>query len=175
MKKSTIVILLAVLLVLLWATAAFLAVKKASPAKATIISAGSAAESFVVGMRDSAGVRLKEFFGKYTIVLTFLGEDNQSLKFDAKMKQTLKEKLNARENLLWFTVKKTGFFCVIEEQTGKFGLKYRTIWSDLPKAYNFSDLPSVIIIDKFGIIKFVYMGYSPTMVDDLNIGLKEKK
>jgi hypothetical protein len=173
MKKRVIIVSLALFLLAL-VTAFIILALGSKPKAAPGIRAGSRAESFIVGMKDSAALALKDLIGQYTIVLAFTGPDNQSEKYAEKMKLAVAEKLLSRKNLLWLNIKKTNFSYIIEEQSRNLGLKYKSLWSTLPKIYDFKDFPSIIIIDKSGTIKFVYIGYSPTMIDDLAAGLKEK-
>ncbi len=140
---------------------------------AELVKAGGRADNFILGMKNSAAFSLKDLAGKYTVILAFTGEDNPSRKFLEKAREKLGAVLAKRSDIIWFNIRMQKPYCVIEELTGKFGLKYRTALSKLPASYHFRDLPAVIIIDRDGTITFVYIGYSPTMADDLKAGLGE--
>ena len=129
------------------------------------LKAGSSCRDFVLGMKNKTLYNLKDFFGRYLIVLAFTDNGMPS----AKLNRLLKKNLNAfkKNNVIWFNIKKDGRHAIIEEMTSQLGLKYRTLYENIPDFYSFSVSPSIILIDRNGIILLVYSGYSPTVINDI--------
>jgi hypothetical protein len=134
-------------------------------------AAGGTPENLIIGMRNSVTYRLDDLLGRYTIVLAFLDNSVNSRKFEAACAENLLTTFKNRHDLVWLNIKKDRAHIVIEEQTKVFSLMYRTLAASIPQYYNFSRLPSVLVIDKNGIIKLLYNGYSPTIFTDIYHGL----
>jgi len=137
------------------------------------LNAGKTARNFILGMKDSVVYHLNDFFGEYIIVLVFLDDNYPSSRFDGLFRKNIENFVLKRKNIIWFNIKRQRMHAIIEEKTNKLKLKYRTLYSNLPEFYNFSHFPSVLIIDKHGIIRLVYIGYSPTIVNDLKNSILE--
>lgn len=136
-----------------------------------IPTAGGTPENFILGMNNSVTYRLSDLLGKHVIVLAFLDNSINSRRFEAACAENLRSKFNDRHDLIWFNIKKDRAHIVIEEQTKILSLMYRTLTAAMPVFYNFSKLPSILVIDKNGIIKLLYNGYSPTIFTDIHNGM----
>ncbi|GEM_PF-3977746 len=135
------------------------------------IKAGDQAINFTLGFTESKTITLNDFLGKINLILVFLNESPESFKTEQMLYKFNNDFLSKRKDILLFFLKKTGDFIIIEEKTNYFNLKYRTFFSKVPEVYNFSSLPSLIFIDRYGIIKILYNGYSPTLIKDLQNNL----
>lgn len=133
--------------------------------------AGGTPEDFILGMSNSVTYRLNDFFGEHVIVLAFLDNSINSRKFETGCADSINNLFDDRHDLLWFNIRHDGTHTVIEEQTKVLSLMYRTLTSSFPAYYYFSKTPSVLVIDKNGIIKLLYSGYSPTIFADIHSGL----
>jgi hypothetical protein len=141
--------------------------KKNHPAPA----AGGTPEDFILGMSNSVTYRLNDFLGRNVIILVFLDNSVNSRKFEEACAGSLNESFGNRRDLIWFNIKRGVSHTVIQEQTKKLSLTYRTPAFGIPAFYSFSNLPSVLVIDKNGIIKLLYSGYSPTIFSDIKNSL----
>ena len=137
----------------------------------TGLAAGGAPENFILGMKGPEIYRLNDIIGRYVIVLAFLDSAPPSVKFLDMYRSRLWDYILSRPDIIWFNIKKDEQHAVIEEQTEHLNLMYRTPYSSMPDLYDFKNMPAVLIIDKKGVIKLVYSGYSPTIFSDLRDGL----
>lgn len=142
--------------------------------KRDILIAGSYAKDFILGMKNSTIYKLSDFIGKYNIILAFLDTSPQSHKINNIIENDrLKSFLQKNNDVIWFNIlKDDSHRMIIEEKTDEVNLSYRTLSENIPKFYNFKNFPSIIIINKSGIIHLVYSGYSPTIVNDILDTLK---
>ncbi|MBP7791884.1 MAG: hypothetical protein KA120_02360 [Candidatus Goldbacteria bacterium] len=169
--KKKILILLTVLLsttiIYFWAT-------KNKKTKNVTITAGSYAKDFVIGMKESVIYKLSDFTGKYNVVLVFLDASPMSHKIMNIPEDTgIKSFLRRNDDVLWFNVfMDDPRHFVIEEKTKKINLLYKTLRSNIPDFYDFKNFPSIVIIDKSGIVHLIYSGYSPTIAHDILNALK---
>jgi cytochrome oxidase Cu insertion factor (SCO1/SenC/PrrC family) len=138
------------------------------------ILAGSYAKDFIIGMKNSAIYRLSDFIGKYNIILAFLDTSPQSDKINNIVENSnLNSFINKSSDIIWFNIlKDDNNRMTIEEKTQKINLSYRTLSENILKFYNLKNFPSIIIINKEGVIHLVYSGYSPTVINDILDTLK---
>jgi len=129
--------------------------------------AGGLPEDFVLGMSNSVTYRLGDFLGKHVIVLAFLDNNANSVRFEQGCAESLDGPFKERHDLVWFNIKRENAHAVIKEQTKTLSLMYRAPSSEIPGFYAFKTLPTVLLIDRTGTIKLVYSGYSPTIFDDI--------
>jgi hypothetical protein len=130
-------------------------------------TAGGMPEDFILGLSNSVTYRLNDFLGKRVIVLCFMDSSSNSSRFEQGCAGALNGPLADRHDLIWFNIKRENSHAVIKEQTRVISLMYRAPSADIPAFYNFTSLPSVLVIDRTGTIKLVYSGYSPTIFDDI--------
>ncbi len=135
------------------------------------IKAGDQAINFTLGFTDSKIITLNDFLGKTNLLLVFLNESPASSKTEQMLMNFKNNFLLKRKDILLFFLKKTGDFIIIEEKTNYYNLKYRTLFSKIPEVYHFSSFPYLLFIDRHGIIKILYNGYSPTLLQDLQNNL----
>jgi hypothetical protein len=135
------------------------------------LTAGGTPENFTLGMKGSTAYGLSDIIGKYIIVLAFLDNNIPSGKFLDIYKARFSDYILSRHDIIWFNIKKDALHAVIEEQTKHLNLLYRMPVSGLPDFYNFKNMPAILVIDKNGVIKLAYSGYSPTIINDLRAGL----
>ncbi len=135
--------------------------------KYSLIKAGDQAINFTLGIYDSKNITLNDFIGKTNIILAFLNETPFSQKTELMLEKFYDDYLKKRKDILLFFLKKSGSFIIIEEKTDYTNLKYRTLFKKIPDVYHFKTLPSILFIDRYGIIKILYNGYSPTLIQDL--------
>lgn len=148
----------------------FLFTNKKSKKSINIITTGKKAKDFIIGMKDLSVYKLSDFIGKYNIVLAFLDTSAQSMKANEiiNKNQKLKSFIQNNENIIWFNIFKDDIkHVIIEEKTEKIKLSYKTLLKNIPDFYNLKIFPSIIVINKEGIIHFIYSGYSPTVVNDI--------
>ncbi len=131
--------------------------------------AGSDAKDFIIGMKDSTIYKLSYFIGKYNVILTFLDTSPQSKKTENVINSSkLKSFMQNNNDIIWFNIlKDSSRHIIIEEKTEKINLSYRTLPENIPKFYNFKNFPTIVIINKEGIVHLVYSGYSPTLINDI--------
>jgi hypothetical protein len=136
------------------------------PEKVHTARCGSKAKNIVLGMKGQKLYNLNDFIGKNIIILSFSDNSAHSGKFEKEFPKNIGAFLMNRD-ILWLDIKKDGSYAVIRDLTGSTDLNYRCSYSDIPAFYTFPDFPSVIIIGKNSTIGFVYIGYSPTMFNDV--------
>jgi hypothetical protein len=129
--------------------------------------AGEKAINFLLGIKDSTYYELNNFMDKFIVILAFSDETPMSFKTENLLEDFVKNYLFKRKDVLLFNIKKQGNFVVIQEKTNLLNLKYRTLFKKIPSAYHFKTYPTLLIIDRYGIIKILYSGYSPTLIKDL--------
>ncbi len=134
---------------------------------------GDRVQDFIIGMKNSTLYRLSDFIGKYILVITFSSDNENSIKFREKTESAIKKLVLPKNNIAWFSVEKDGIHAVINEIAGDSAGAYRTLYSNIPKFYYFSSYPSLIVVDKKGMVDMVYTGYSPTMVADVKKAIEE--
>jgi hypothetical protein len=169
MKKIIIISATAITIIL----AVYFFMSSSATGKKNRTLAGGEAQDFVLGMKNSVTYRLSGLSPKHTLVLCFTDRGSGSDKLEAALKGSLSSLAALRPGLMFFSIKKDGTHVVIEEQTSVLSLLYRAPLSDLPGFYHFRTLPCILVIDKAGVIKLVYSGYSPTVVSDLSLALAE--
>lgn len=135
--------------------------------KSSQIKAGDQVINFTLGIYDSKNITLNDFIGKTNVILVFLNESPTSSKTEQMLEQFYRDYLIKRKDILLFFLKKIGDFIIIEEKSDYFNLKYRTLYKKIPESYHFATIPSLLFIDRYGIIKILYNGYSPTLIQDL--------
>ncbi|MCX8094489.1 MAG: hypothetical protein N3E50_10045 [Candidatus Goldbacteria bacterium] len=169
--KKTLIILISILLLI---TAVFMKKFKNIHHRKNVIIAGNTAKDFILGIKNLVIYRLSDFKGKYNIILAFLDASPQSNKINDIIKDNrLYTFLQKNKDVIWFNITKDNSnHFIIEEKTQKIDLSYRTLSENIPSIYNFKNLPTIIIINKSGIIQLVYSGYSPTIVSDILETLK---
>ena len=98
--------------------------------------------------------------------------------FEKKLLTLLEKKrekvLSARKDLVWFNLGTDGKSTVIQEFTELFNIRYRTASSSMPGQYSFETIPTILVIDRTGIVKMIYSGYSPTFIEDILASVKGK-
>lgn len=129
--------------------------------------AGEKAINFLLGIKDSTNYELYNFIDKFIVILAFLDETPISVKTENLLEDFVKKYLFKRKDILLFNLKKQGNFVIIQEKTSMLNLKYRTLFTKIPSVYHFKTYPTLLIIDRYGIIKILYAGYSPTLIKDL--------
>jgi hypothetical protein len=130
-----------------------------------MIRTGASCADFVVGMKGNSVYKLSDFLGKGDIIISFTDAGLDSTSFRKTVKNSIKS-LPGR-NTIWFSITYDTGHAVIEALSGGLGLRYRTLSVNIPKMYRFPCMPSVIILDKSGVVQFVYNGYSPTVMSDI--------
>jgi hypothetical protein len=172
MKKN--IILTAV--VLLIAAAAVFTVKDRVFRRIILqrVKCGDTAVNFTLGMKGSATYSLDNYLGRKMIILSFSDISTQSKKFESELPASLSGYFG-RQDIVWFNVRKESDHAVVEDFSSVDGLRYRTLYSSIPDYYSFSALPALVIIDKHGMIQFIYIGYSPTLYRDIRSWLEKIK
>ena len=130
---------------------------------------------FVLGMKDSAIYKLSDLAGGRFIVLAFLDSSLESLRLKKLIAGAVNKISAAKPGLLWFNINRDKEHVEIYEATSLLKLRYRTLFSNIPKTYSFPSWPAILIIDPRGIIQFIYVGYSPTCLEDVENWLKGAK
>jgi hypothetical protein len=160
-------------LIILAGAAASIFTQSALKKSGNLPVAGGAPEDFVLGVSSSVTYRLSNFLGKRVIVLAFLDDSVNSRRFEQACEGNLRDSFAGRPDLIWFNIKKENYHSVVREKTKIYSLMYRTLSRNIPGFYDFSSLPSVLLIDKTGVIKLIYNGYSPTIFTDIKHSLPE--
>jgi hypothetical protein len=164
--KRLIVISIIVLAVLL---SLVLFMRFIRPAKHAAIKLrpGDSAAPFVIGYGDSKPVNLTDVVGKYVIVLSFKDGGQESDKLDLIMNKKLKYIMSLNNGFLWFDISIREGRALIEEKTSRFKTHYLAMPEDIPAVYGLTIFPSIFVIDRDGVIKMIYRGYSPTVASDI--------
>ena len=136
------------------------------------IKTGSDFTDFIIGMKDTTVYKLKDMAGKRFIVLTFLDSSSASAKLAASISSEIESMKSSKPGLFWLNITSGKKYAEINEMTSVLKLRYRTLIKDIPRAYSFSTRPAVLIIDPHGIVQFMYLGYSPTILDDIKKWLR---
>lgn len=170
MKKTIFILLIVFLSIII----TILSIIKNKQKKRDNLIVGSYTKDFILGMKNGTIYKLSDFIGKYYIILSFFDTLDQLGKINNIIKNNqLKSFLQKNKDIIWFNILKDDLHhMIIEEKTNKVNLSYRTLSENIPKFYNFKTFPSIIIINKNGIIHLVYSGYSPTIVTDILNTLK---
>lgn len=139
------------------------------------IKTGSDFTDFIIGMKNTTVYKLKDMAGKRFIVLTFLDSSSASVKLASAISSEIESMKSTKPGLFWLNITGGKKYVEIDEMTSVLKLRYRTLIKDIPRAYSFSTRPAVIIIDPHGIVQFMYLGYSPTILDDIKKWLRSAK
>ncbi len=139
------------------------------------IKTGVSFTDFILGMKNTTVYNLSALVGKRFIVLAFLDLSPGSSKLKTLITGTVASMARLRPGLLWFNITSDKQHAEISEATSLLKLRYRTLSGNIPKAYSFPARPAILIIDPRGIIQFIYVGYSPTCLDDVRNWLREAK
>ncbi len=134
--------------------------------KAETAVPGAPAANFILGMQGETTHALNSFIQTNTVILSFTDSGYSSDKFE-KMIPAALGGITTRKGVKWFNIKREQGHALIEEKGVPDGLRYKALADSIPKFYSFSGYPAVIILDKAGIIQFIYIGYSPTFINDL--------
>ena len=143
--------------------------------KNNLILTGSTCKDFVIGMKNNTIYNLQDLLGKRFIVLTFLDAAVDSSKLAAQIANDRLSIPSFKPGILWLNIIRDNQHAEINEITSVLKIRYRTLLENIPRAYLFSSNPVVIIIDPRGVIQFVYIGYSPTIINDIRDWLKGVK
>lgn len=158
---TTLVLLLVILI-----TAGFF--KKSSVMKNSgHLKTGSTAADFIIGMKENTVYKLQDMLAKHFVILSFTDSSDSSFKLEKLITEKINTLSKVKQKIAWFNIRKDSTHAIIEEQTSLLKLRYKTLFSDIPRSYNFPALPSVLIIDSHGIIQFIYVGYSPVVIKDI--------
>jgi len=137
------------------------------------VKPGDSAKDFILGMKNGVLYRLSDFTGKNIIVISFLNNNEGSVKFQKILESTIKKIITPKSGIVWFNIDRVDTHAVINELAAADGITYRTLYSEIPSFYSFSYYPSLVIIDKKSIVNMVYSGYSPTMAGDIKKDIEE--
>jgi hypothetical protein len=139
------------------------------------IRTGVTFTDFILGMKDDSIYNLSDIVGKRFIVLAFLDSSIESSRLKKQITGAVTSISGSKPGLLWLNIVNDKEHVEISEQTHILNLRYRTLSENIPKVYSFPARPAILIIDPRGIIQFIYVGYSPTILDDLKNWLMEAK
>ncbi len=128
---------------------------------------GIASENFIMGYKEARTYTIHDFTGSYDIVMVFLGQSAGSLLLEKSLEQ---KKLPGKKTML-ITLKNEESSLTVNEPYGHTGLKYRFHTASLPPMYKGLKDPGVIILDRSGSVRYIYSGYSPTIMSDLSAAL----
>jgi cytochrome oxidase Cu insertion factor (SCO1/SenC/PrrC family) len=173
MKKKS-VLFFACLILLTLFTAAFWKPKNTINRNNAILT-GTTCKDFVIGMKNKTVYNLQDLLGKHFIVLTFLDAAADSAKLTAQISNEKLSIPSFKSGILWLNITRDNQHAEINEITSVLKIRYRTLLENIPRAYLFPSSPVVIIIDPHGVIQFVYIGYSPTIINDIRDWLKGVK
>ncbi|MEI7541787.1 MAG: hypothetical protein WCJ94_00860 [bacterium] len=173
MKNKTIWLFLIIICAFIFAFI-FLIFKKTNPSY-NIIKTGSAYSDFIIGMKDNTVYKLRDIVGKRFAVLTFLDSSEASSKLSELVANNISAITLTKPNLFWLNITKDQDHAEISELTSILKIRYRTLYSNIPKEYFFQSNPVVLIIDSKGIIQYIYIGYSPTIINDMQNWLSAAK
>ena len=138
-----------------------------------MIKTGTNCPDFILGMKGTAVYSLSTFLGKGNIILAFMdnGRDSDMLK---KLISGTMGKIPGKNNI-WFNITYSGGHAVIEAVSGGLDMRYRTLKTNIPKIYTMPCYPSVLIMDRAGVVQFIYAGYSPTVIGDISNWLEKNR
>jgi hypothetical protein len=87
------------------------------------------------------------------------------------MNKKLKDIMSANSGFLWFDISIREGRALIDEKTLRFKTHYLGMPEDIPSVYGLTILPSIFVIDREGVIKMIYRGYSPTVAADISAAI----
>jgi hypothetical protein len=154
--------------------AAYFGIRALKPQKAPAPAGGGVPADFIAGAEDGKARMLHSFFGRHAIVLLFLDGGQGSRKIEDAFLSGYEKAVSGKKGVLWFNIKFGAAHVNIEEMSGLYSLKYRCPATAFPGYYKFKALPSALVIDKTGLIRLVYSGYSPTLFADIRAALPVK-
>jgi hypothetical protein len=138
-----------------------------------MIKTGTNCPDFILGMKGTTVYSLSDFFGKGNIILAFMdnGMDSEMFK---KLISGAMGKIPGKNNI-WFNITYSSGHAVIEAVSGGLGIRYRTLKTNIPKIYTVPCYPSILIMDRAGVVQFIYVGYSPTVIGDISNWLEKNR
>lgn len=173
MKKTHFTVSAGLIFLLLF-TSAFWQPKNSSGSKNTV-QTGVDYTDFIIGMKDKTVYSLKDLAKKRFIVLAFLDSTSASAKLSGQISKAISSISSIKSDLLWLNLTMDKQHVVISEATSLLKLRYRTLYDNIPRVYAFTLRPVILIIDSRGIIRCIYAGYSPTIIDDIKNWLGNAK
>lgn len=135
--------------------------------KSPLLRTGIASENIIIGYREGRTYTMHDFVGTYDIVLVFLGQSAGARLLEDSIAET---KLPGKKTML-ITLKQSEGEVTVSEPYAHTGLRYRFHASSLPPMYRALKDPGVIILDRSGAVRYIYSGYSPTIMRDLSDAL----
>jgi hypothetical protein len=173
MKKMNFTAAAGLVLFLLF-TAAFWQPKN-GPGNKNTVQTGVDYTNFIIGMKDKTVYSLRDLADKRFIVLAFLDSSSASAKLSGQIMRAIHSISSIKPGLLWLNLTLDKQHMVINEATSLLKIRYRTLYDNIPRAYDFASRPVILIIDSRGIIRYIYSGYSPTIIDDIKNWLGNAK
>lgn len=152
----------------------FLTFKKSNPSY-NIIKTGSTYSDFIIGMKDNTIYKLRDIVGKRFAVLAFLDSSEASTKLSELVANNISSLVLTKHDLFWLNITKDQDHAEINELTSIVKIRYKTLFENIPKEYYFPSNPVILIIDSKGIIQYIYIGYSPTIINDIKNWLSTAK
>ena len=137
-----------------------------------IVKTGSDFSDFIIGMKENTVYRLRDLLGRRFIVLAFLDSSAASGTLTARIIKNIGSIIAVKPGLLWLNITMDKHHAEINEITSVLKIRYRTLFENIPRGYSSGTRPAVFIMDPNGIIQFIYIGYSPTIMDDIKNWLR---
>ncbi len=137
-----------------------------------IIKNGSGFSDFIIGMKENTVYRLRDLLGRRFIVLAFLDSSAASGTLTARIIKNIGSIIAVKPGLLWLNITMDKHHAEIHEITSVLKIRYRTLSENIPRGYSSGTRPAVFIMDPNGIIQFIYIGYSPTIMNDIKNWLR---
>ncbi|HDT15347.1 MAG TPA: hypothetical protein ENN55_03970 [Firmicutes bacterium] len=128
---------------------------------------GNIAPSFILGMKESKIYELSDFYGDFFIVLAFLDLKKNSIMTKQLLEKDFQDFSGKNPSIMWFNITQRSENVLIEELSSLAGLKHTAPSRDISAVYQFSRYPVFIVIDKKGIVRLIYDGFSPTLLNDI--------
>ena len=150
-------------------------VKRVSIKNKNTLKTGAEFIDFTVGMKESTIYNLRDLISGRFTVLSFLDSSAASTSLISVIAGNIESIKSSKPGILWLNITRDKKHAEINEMTSVLNLRYRTLNGNIPRGYDFSTSPALLIIDPHGIIQFVYLGYSPTLIEDIKKWLRSVK
>ena len=128
---------------------------------------GMTAENIILGYTGGRTYSLLDFTNSRDIVMVFLGESRGSKLLESALGL---RKLPGKDTML-IVIQSDGKDVRTAVRYGFSALTYRFPYANLPASYKYLKEPGVIILDRTGVIRLIYSGYSPTIFADISSSL----
>lgn len=144
-----------------------LLVKKTVSNKPPPLRTGMASENIILGYTQGRTYTLHDFTVSKDIIMVFLGASRGS----KLLEKALDSRALPGKDTMLIILKTDGSSVTTQVKYGHSPLSFRFPYANLPSSYKYLKEPGIIILDRTGVIRLIYNGYSPTVFSDISVSL----